>query len=147
MAMATAGAALFNQWRGNQLLAFTCIVCIVLFMFMAEYAHRTETLKPGAREFHDRHCKACRHDFLSPGLGDVFCPECGHSVDGVTCLQDWEHYANEWADAATTGVVWLRNIRHGLSTPEEAEENMRLLIEHAQSEHPRNKAVKHEPKK
>lgn len=30
------------------------------------------------------------------------------------------HIANEWADMATNGVQWLRNIRDGISTPEEA---------------------------
>lgn len=31
-----------------------------------------------------------------------------------------DHIANEWADMATNGVVWLRNIRDGISTPVEA---------------------------
>ena len=33
---------------------------------------------------------------------------------------DWRHIANEWADMATNGVQWLRNIRDGISTPEDA---------------------------
>lgn len=34
-----------------------------------------------------------------------------------TCDQ---HVANEWADMASNGVVWLRNICDGISTPLEA---------------------------
>lgn len=30
------------------------------------------------------------------------------------------HQANEWADAATNGLQWLRNIRDGISTVDEA---------------------------
>ncbi|UUX38847.1 hypothetical protein NTJ56_08605 [Burkholderia contaminans] len=33
---------------------------------------------------------------------------------------DWPHTANEWADAACNAVVWLKNIRDGISTPVEA---------------------------
>lgn len=31
----------------------------------------------------------------------------------------WKHIANEWADEATNGVQYLRNVRDGISTPEE----------------------------
>jgi len=34
--------------------------------------------------------------------------------------EDWSHIANEWADAATNGVQWLRNIRDGASTVTDA---------------------------
>lgn len=34
--------------------------------------------------------------------------------------QNWQHIANEWADAATNGVQWLRNIRDGASTVADA---------------------------
>jgi hypothetical protein len=35
-----------------------------------------------------------------------------------------EHLANEWADMATNGIQWLRNIRDGISTPIEALQEM-----------------------
>lgn len=35
-----------------------------------------------------------------------------------------EHIANEWADMATNGVQWLRNVRDGISTPGEALKEM-----------------------
>lgn len=31
-----------------------------------------------------------------------------------------QHQANEWADTATNGLQWLRNIRDGISTVDEA---------------------------
>lgn len=34
--------------------------------------------------------------------------------------QHMSHESNEWADAATNGITWLRNIRDGISTPQEA---------------------------
>jgi len=37
---------------------------------------------------------------------------------------DPAHVSNEWADLATNGIQWLRNIRDGISTPEMALEDM-----------------------
>ena len=31
-----------------------------------------------------------------------------------------QHQANEWADTATNGLQWLRNIKDGISTVDEA---------------------------
>lgn len=42
------------------------------------------------------------------------------------------HVDNEWADMATSGLQWLRNIRDGISTPEEAIVNMVECLVHCQ---------------
>ncbi|MBH1688944.1 hypothetical protein I5U86_00565 [Stenotrophomonas maltophilia] len=46
--------------------------------------------------------------------------------------QDWHHIANEWADAATNGVQWLRNIRDGASTVADALACMESNVERIQ---------------
>jgi len=51
-------------------------------------------------------------------------------------MKTWQHAANEWADAATNGLQWVRNIRDGISTPEEAIAALQSDIAHAQSEQP-----------
>ncbi len=61
-------------------------------------------------------------------------------IVGVTEWHDHEHdareahrlrhVANEWADAATNGLQWLRNIRDGISTPEDAINRMEDNIRH-----------------
>lgn len=43
---------------------------------------------------------------------------------------EWRHVANEWADSATSGLQWLRNIRDGISTQAEAMRNMIDSIAH-----------------
>jgi len=48
-------------------------------------------------------------------------------------LARWElqrHAANEWADMACNGVQWIRNIRDGISTAEEALENLASNMTH-----------------
>ena len=47
-----------------------------------------------------------------------------------TRISEAEYRANEWADAATNGLQWLRNIRDGISTPEEAINIMEANIKH-----------------
>lgn len=47
---------------------------------------------------------------------------------------DWPHTANEWADAACNAVVWLKNIRDGLSTPADALAEMESNIARIRSE-------------
>lgn len=51
-------------------------------------------------------------------------------------MKTWQHAANEWADAATNGLQWVRNIRDGISTPEEAIDALQSDIAHARSEQP-----------
>ena len=51
-------------------------------------------------------------------------------------MKTWQHAANEWADAATNGLQWLRNVRDGISTTEEAIKALQSDIAHAQSEQP-----------
>lgn len=43
-----------------------------------------------------------------------------------------DHIANEWADMATNGIVWLRNIRDGISTPVEALTEMESNLQRIQ---------------
>ncbi len=53
-------------------------------------------------------------------------------------MQSWQlermrHIANEWADMATNGLQWLRNIVDGTSEPAEALSNMRRCLEHCRA--------------
>lgn len=49
--------------------------------------------------------------------------------------QEILHEANEWADAATNGIQWLRNIQEGISTPDAALSNMAECVEHCMEVH------------
>jgi len=42
---------------------------------------------------------------------------------------DWRFLANEWADVATNGLQWLRNIKDNVSQPAQALENMENCVE------------------
>lgn len=55
--------------------------------------------------------------------------------------QNWQHIANEWADAATNGVQWLRNIRDGASTLADALACMESNVERIQQLKPPAQAV------
>lgn len=43
-------------------------------------------------------------------------------------VPDWKHISNEWADVATSALVWLNNIADGISTPQVAIKNTELGI-------------------
>lgn len=45
----------------------------------------------------------------------------------------WDHASNEWADMATNGIQWLRNVADGASTPERALESLREQIKHCRA--------------
>ena len=45
-------------------------------------------------------------------------------------LERMRHIANEWADMATSGHQWLRNIIAGVSTPADALANSTLALQH-----------------
>lgn len=47
-------------------------------------------------------------------------------------VETTDHIANEWADMATNGIVWLRNIRDGISTPVEALTEMESNLQRIQ---------------
>jgi hypothetical protein len=52
-------------------------------------------------------------------------PQAGNIVEVTTDVAQKErHIANEWADMATNGIQWLRNIQDGISVPEEALKEM-----------------------
>ena len=51
-------------------------------------------------------------------------------------MKKWQHAANEWADAATNGMQWMKNIRDGISTAEEAIAALQRDFDHARSEQP-----------
>ncbi len=55
--------------------------------------------------------------------------------------EHWQHIANEWADAATNGVQWLRNIRDGASTVADALACMESNVERIQQLKPPAQAV------
>lgn len=57
----------------------------------------------------------------------------GTREDVAQAIKSLHHVANEWADAATNGQQWLRNIVDGISTPAEALENMNGNIAHCVS--------------
>lgn len=44
--------------------------------------------------------------------------------------QALEHMANEWADMACNAIVWVRNIKDGIATPDEALENLTVNVKH-----------------
>jgi hypothetical protein len=44
--------------------------------------------------------------------------------------KNWQHIANEWADMATNGIQWVRNISEGISTPEEALKSLESDLAH-----------------
>ncbi len=44
-----------------------------------------------------------------------------------------QHEANEWADMATNGIQWLRNIREGINTVDEALAGMEEQLRHCQA--------------
>lgn len=55
------------------------------------------------------------------------CVQCKRTEDDLAALgtllrslKQQSHAANEWADMATNGMQWIRNIQDGISTPEEA---------------------------
>jgi hypothetical protein len=58
----------------------------------------------------------------------------------VAPVTDEWHCTNEWADMATSGLQWLRNVRDGVSTTGDAIANMEQLLAHCQqvgaSQHP-----------
>lgn len=76
-------------------------------------------------------CGACNDTGMRP-VGD------GYSVDACECASPtapaqvegptWQHLANEWADIATSGLVWLENVRNGYSSTDVAIENMKEII-------------------
>ena len=45
----------------------------------------------------------------------------------------WRHIANEWADAATNGLQWLRNVKDGISKPDDGIDCMTRNIQRIQS--------------
>lgn len=52
---------------------------------------------------------------------------------GEMAYESMRHQANEWADMATNGIQWIRNIKDGFSTPDEALADMFANIEHCRA--------------
>lgn len=48
-------------------------------------------------------------------------------------VKAWQHVANEWADMATSGIQWLRNIQDGTSSVEDALRNMADCLNHCEA--------------
>jgi hypothetical protein len=44
--------------------------------------------------------------------------------------EGWRHAANEWADMATSGIQWIKNLRDKICTHEAALENMEECLAH-----------------
>lgn len=55
------------------------------------------------------------------------------TIQQVNTTFTWKHAANEWADAATNGLQWLKNIRDGISTVDEALANLLANLEHCKA--------------
>jgi len=76
-------------------------------------------------------------DARPPDIGRT-CPFCDASwveQAQAEAVPDWNalrHSANEWADMATNGLQWLRNIVDGISDPKEALSNMEDNLKHCQ---------------
>lgn len=51
-----------------------------------------------------------------------------YTAPPAPAVPDWKHISNEWADVATSALVWLKNIADGISTPEVAIKNTELGI-------------------
>lgn len=49
--------------------------------------------------------------------------------------EELRHEANEWADCSVNGLQWLRNIRDGISTPQEAIKDIEKNIAHCREVH------------
>lgn len=49
----------------------------------------------------------------------------------------WRHIANEWADVATSGLQWLRNIKGGASTVDAALANMEEIVRGVADQQPK----------
>ncbi len=50
--------------------------------------------------------------------------------DSATLLSAISHESNEWADVATNGLQWLKNVRDGISTIDDAVADMERGIKH-----------------
>lgn len=50
--------------------------------------------------------------------------------------RDWKHAANEWADVATNGLQWLKNVRDDVASVDAAITALQLDIEQARSAQP-----------
>jgi hypothetical protein len=48
-------------------------------------------------------------------------------------LKKQGHAGNEWADMATNGMQWVRNIQDGISTPEEALKGLESDLAHCRA--------------
>jgi hypothetical protein len=48
-------------------------------------------------------------------------------------LKKQGHAGNEWADMATNGMQWVRNIQDGISTPEEAQKGLESDLAHCRA--------------
>ena len=51
---------------------------------------------------------------------------------GADAHPTWPHVANEWADMASNGIQWARNIKDGISTPDEAIAGLMTDLKHCQ---------------
>jgi len=89
---------------------------------------------------------------LRRGFGGLVRPICEESANEIESLRqqlseahralakekamlaDYEHRANEWADAAINGLQWLRNVRDGIANVSEAIEKMENDITHCRKE-------------
>ncbi|NMU89048.1 hypothetical protein HGQ98_04020 [Achromobacter ruhlandii] len=82
-------------------------------------------------------------DFLRDSLDEIerkmrlraSAPVAGEAVN-ADFLASWEaqrHAGNEWADMATNGIQWMRNVRDGISTPEKALECLASDLAHCRA--------------
>ena len=51
-------------------------------------------------------------------------------------MKTWQHAANEWADATCNALQWMRNVRDGISTPDEAIAAIESDIRHSRDSQP-----------
>lgn len=103
------------------------ILCPVCFVTLAVAAGINQDAWRIAPEFYVEtpadpplwKCPFCSHWNDPDDRECDFCPD-GRQPEKTSPA----HIANEWADMATNGIQWLRNVRDGISTPETALKEM-----------------------
>lgn len=83
-----------------------------------------------------QHYKPCEHTAPAPLPAALLVRDIANDLPASVAelksmqFERMRHIANEWADMATNGLQWLRNIKDGISTSADALENMEACMAH-----------------
>lgn len=69
----------------------------------------------------------CHHPASAPVAGEAV------NADFLASWEAQRHAGNEWADMATNGIQWMRNVKDGISTPEKALECLASDLAHCRA--------------